>query len=181
MKRFTTLSLLLVFFFFLLSCEKVKEATTIDFETTMSVEIPVEVVDPGISAIVKSAQVSYSFSQSLTESLEDNDNINNYLDHLKSIAINDVDIAFSGLQADQIIENIDISVEGVGVIASIENVSPTNLLHQPEINSSVLIQIANILNNEKEITIVVSGTTNEAPMNFLVDTSFDLHIEASPL
>lgn len=181
MKYLTTLSAIMLFLVVLPSCKKIKEATSIDFETTMSAEIPVEVQDSTTSETTKSTLSGYSFSQSLTKSMEDNDKVNSYLDHLKSIAINDVDITFRDLQADQVIESIDISIEGVGLIAHIENVTPDNLFHQPEINRSLLIKTANILNNEKQITLSVLGTTNEAPMSFVVDTSFDLHIEASPL
>jgi len=177
MKKLIFLFMLTPVFF--ASCDKIKDATTEDFYTTLRMEIPVEVVDT--TTLEKSLKAGYSFSVSQTKSLEDNEKIQDYLDLLKLIEVTDVDIDFSGLVNEQVIENVELSIENVGTIATIENVSASNLTHHPEINSSVLINIANILYHEKQLTMTVSGTTNAAPMNFLVDTSFDLHIEASPL
>jgi hypothetical protein len=177
MKKLIILFILTPFFF--ASCDKIKDATTEDFYTTLRMEIPVEVVDT--TTTEKSTNASYSFSVSQTESLESNEKIQDYLDLLKLIEVTDVDIDFSGLVNEQVIETIELSIENVGTIATIENVSASNPTHHPEINSSVLINIANLLYHEKKLKMTVSGTTNAAPMNFVVDTSFDLHIEASPL
>jgi hypothetical protein len=175
MKRIYSLSLILILMIVFASCDKTETSYT-----TMAITIPVEVTDT-TSTTSKSSLAGYDFSGSVTESLEDNDNINEYLDILKGIRVEDFYVTFSGLQNNQIIENIDISVEGVGVIASIENVSLSNLSYQPEVNSSLMILIGYILISEKQITVSVSGTTNKAPMNFNVETYFFLNIETSPL
>lgn len=161
------------------SCNKIKEAVTEDFYTTLKVDIPVEVADTATTA--KSTNAGYAFTASHTESLEDNDKVKDYLDLLKSIEVTDVDIEFSGIVGDQVIGAIKLSIENIGVIATLENVNTSNLTFHPEINSSVLIQIANELYFSKKITMTATGISNAAPMNFNVATSLDLHIEASPL
>lgn len=181
MKRFFTLSLFFSLLIAFSSCEKIKDAATEDFQTTMTVKIPVSVEDADSISTTKSALLSYAFEESLTESLEDNDKINDYLDLLKKIEIDEVNFEFSGLLANQIIEKIDIAVEGAGVIATIENIDTSNLNYTPDINSSVLVQLANILYANKQLTVIVSGSTNAAPMDFSVNTYFNLHVEASPL
>ena len=180
MERNFSLTLLAGLVLFLFSCEKIKDASTVDFDTTMSLNIPVNVSVPTAS-LEKSAKTSYSFSESLTESLEDNADINEYLDMLKSIDITKLEIIFSGLQDSQTIESITISVDGVGTVVAITNVTVSNLTQTPDISSTLLNQIAAKLYSDKQITITVSGTTNEAPMSFNVKTNLDLHIEASPL
>lgn len=164
---------------FFISCDKIKEATTEDFYTTLKIEIPVEVADTASTA--KSTTAGYSFTVTQTESLENNDKVKDYLDLLKSIEVTDVDFEFRGLAGDQVIGAINLSIENVGVIASFENVSASNMTFHPEINSSVLIQIANELYFSKKITMTATGISNAAPMYFTIDSSLDLHIEASPL
>ena len=146
----------------------------------MSVYIPVNVEAPTPS-LKKSATLNYSFSESHTGSLQDNPDVSEYLNLLKSVDINELEIVSSGLQDTQTIETIDISVEGVGTIAAITNVTTSNLVHSPEISDALLSQVAAKLYSTKQITITVSGSTNEAPMTFNVKTNIGAHFTASPL
>lgn len=180
MKRYFSITLFSVFVLLLFSCEKIKDASTVDFDTTMSVNIPVNVEAPTAS-LKKSAELNYSFSESHTESLQDNPDVSEYLNLLKSVDIKDLEIVFSGLQNTQTIETIDISVEGVGTIATITNVTTANLVHSPEISDALLSQVAAKLYSTKQITITVSGSANEAPMTFNVKTNIGAHFTASPL
>ncbi len=161
------------------SCNKIKEAAYVNINTTLSVEIPVEV--DTTTTEDKSALVSYAFSQSLTESLEENDKVKDYLDLLKKIEVIDVNIKFRGLVGDQMIQSVVIELEGVGTLATFTNINPSNMEFTPDINSSVLVQISNQLYHTRELTVTVSGITNKVPMNFVVATYFNLDIEASPL
>lgn len=178
MKRFLTFTLFISIVLAFSSCKKIKEAAYVDINTTLTAEIPVAV---DTTTTEKSALVGYSFSESHTESLEENNKVKDYLDLLKRIEVNEVNIEISGLVGDQLIESIAFEVENVGTIATLENVSPSNSDFTPDINPSVLVQIANELYYTKQLSVTVSGTTNKVPMNFVVATYFDLHIEASPL
>ncbi|HPF52702.1 MAG TPA: hypothetical protein PK335_14065 [Draconibacterium sp.] len=178
MKRFFTLSPFLFLLIAFFSCVKPENATE-DFYTTLSAEIPVTVVDTTMTA--DSVLVFNSFSDTITESLENHEGVKDYLDLIKRIECNEVNIEFNGLLGNQIIEKADVYVEGIGIIATIENINPSNYIFTPDVNSSVLIQIAYLLYLDKQLTVIVSGTTNQAPMNFITNIYFDLHIEASPL
>ncbi|MCE4565605.1 hypothetical protein INQ51_14895 [Maribellus sp. CM-23] len=173
MKRIFSLSLILYTLVVFSSCNTTEVSTT-----TLSVKVPVEVTDT-TSTATKSEQAGYSFSQSLTESLEEDENVNEFLGDLKSLKVEDFYVKFSGLQSSQSIDSIDISIEGIGVIATLENIASSNPPQQPEINSSILVLIGNILRSEQELTVLVSGTTNSAPMNFVVETYFVLKIETN--
>lgn len=178
MKR---ISLLLFFIPALLfSCDKVEEANTVEFDTTLSLDIPVAVIEP-VAKVEKSAEADFQFDQSATTSLSDISEISAYLSKLKSIDINDIEIVFTGLGSGEEIKSIDISVTGVGVLATITNVTSANTTHSPSVDNAKLKQAATILNSTKALTVTVSGTTSTAPMDFTVNMDFDCHIEAKAL
>ncbi len=56
-----TLLLLLIIPALLFSCDKVDELNTIEFDTTLSMDIPVAVVEP-TAQIAKSGQAEFTFS-----------------------------------------------------------------------------------------------------------------------
>lgn len=170
MKRIFSLSLILLILIAFSSCKTTEVSTT-----TLSIKVPVEVVDT--TNATESELMSYYFSETKTDSLTSNE----LLDNLKSLKIEDFYLNFKGIQNNQSIDSIGISVEGVGVIATLENITSSNLRPQPEINSSVLILIGNILRSKQQLTVYVSGTTSAAPMSFVVETYFVLSVETNPL
>lgn len=177
MKRLITLSYILLLLIAFSSCDK-KNATD-DYYTTMLMEIPVAVEDTALTA--ESVLLGYPFSELRTESLNDNNILIDNFDLVRRIDVNEVNVEFSGIQLNQIIEQTEIYIENIGVITTIEDITSTNLNFTPAVNSSVLIQIANELYLNKQLTVTVSGTTNVAPSNFNVIIFFDLHIETSTL
>lgn len=178
MKKFSLLLFILPLLLF--SCDKVKEATTKDINTTMSMGIPVVVMAP--TAIVeKSATEDITFSQSQTASLGDINEIKNYIENVESVGINDVEVVFTNLEVGDEIKTINVSVEGIGIIATINNVTSTNNKHTPSIDEAKLIALEAKLATGEDLIITVAGTVNKTPMNFIVNLGFDLHIEASIL
>ena len=65
---------------FILSCDKIDDANTVDFDTSISMEIPISVIDP--TAIALKSIADYSFSESNTASLLQNYEIADYLDKM---------------------------------------------------------------------------------------------------
>ena len=175
MKNTILLLLILPALFF--SCEKIDEANTIEFDTTLSMDVPVAVASP-TAQLVKSAKAEYSFSQTQVTRLSEIDQISEYLNKLKSIDINDLEIVFDNLDEGEVIHSINISITGAGSMVTLTNISIATNTQNPEIDSAVLLQAASILNATKEIEVTVSGTTNTAPMDFMVKMDFDCHIEA---
>jgi len=177
MKQICFLLLFLSAFFF--SCEKIKDATTVDFDTNVELEVPVSIQQNNAKALKSAA--SYPFSESGTASLRDNPEIKDYLNLIKSIEIKSVVIKFSNLQPSEIIETISVSATGVGTLATIKNVTSANSTHTPAIDNAKLNQLAGQLKSSKSVTLTVSGSTNSAPMTFYINTDFKIHVEASPL
>jgi hypothetical protein len=175
MKRFNLLLFIIPVFLF--SCDKEKDASTLGFDTTMSMDIPVVVMAP--TAIVeKSAAEDIDFSQSQTVSLSDIAEIKNYIEDIESVGIDKVEVVFTNLQEGDEIKTINLSVEGVGTIATISNVT-NNTTYTPDIAADKLGELEALLEKGGDITITVSGSVNKVPMNFTVNLGFDLHIEAS--
>lgn len=175
MKKFTVL--LFFFLAILFSCDKIDDANTVDFDTSMSVNIPVLVTQPaGIAT--KSTEESYPFSASGTYSLSSNADISTYLEKIETISITSLRIMFSGISNDEVIERIDVEVEGVGILFTLNDVSASSLNQSPDVDNVKLTEAAHKLRSSKAITIKVSGSTNTAPMDFSVKVDFDLYVEA---
>lgn len=178
MKNTILLLLILTVLFF--SCDKIDEVNTIEFDTTLSMDVPVAVASPS-AQLFKSAEAEYSFSQTQVTRLSEIGQISEYLNKLKSIDINDLEIIFDNLGEGEVINSINISITGAGSLVTLTNISNATSAQSPEIDSAVLLQAASILNTTKEIEVTVSGTTNTAPMDFLVQMDFDCHIEAEAI
>uniref|UniRef100_UPI0032175DAA hypothetical protein n=1 Tax=uncultured Draconibacterium sp. TaxID=1573823 RepID=UPI0032175DAA len=178
MKRIPFLLFILVFIIF--SCDKIEDANTIDFDTSISIDIPVAVLNPA-ALTTKSATADYSFSASQTMKLSEIGEIGDYLNKLKSIDIENPEVTFSNLAEGEEIKTIEISVTGVGVLATFSNITNANATHTPSIDNALLTQVATILYATKEVTVTVAGTTNTAPMDFTINMDFDVHIEAEVL
>ncbi len=161
------------------SCSLIEDANTIDFSTSVTVEVPISVLEP-IAANVKSV-ASYSFSETAVLSLSSEPDLVDYLNKIKSIEIEDLDITFYGLASEQEIESITLSVTGVGDIATISNVTSSNPVQSPVVDDSKLEQVAAKLKSNKSITLTLYGTTNSAPMSFSVEMVYDLYVEAEAL
>ena len=176
MKKFI---FLLIIPAFLISCEKLKEATMVEFDTNLTLDIPVAVVDPQANAL-KSA-TDFDFSKSGTASLLDNPEVEESVNYIESLDIENLELAFTNLEAGKVIKTVSVSITGVGVLATLTDVSSTNNIHNPTVDAAKLSQASAMLKNSKQLTVTVSGTTNEAPMSFTVNMDFDMHIEASPI
>lgn len=178
MKKFTLLLFIIPALLF--SCDKIEEANTIEIDTTLSMDIPVSVESP-TAMVLKSAAVNHTFSESKTYSLGDNDDISDYLSKIQDININDFVIVFSGLGEGEVLNTVEISVTGAGVLASFQNVTNTNPSPTPTLNAANIAAAASLLNNTKQIVVVVSGNANTAPMDFTVNMDFDVTVEAKVL
>lgn len=163
----------------LLSCDKLDDANTIDFDTSIAMNMQVAVADAN-SLQLKSV-ADYPFSESAYASLYDDPDLYDYLDKIKSIDVENVVVTFYGIEPGMEIASITLSVEGVGELSTLNNITSSNTTHTPSISSSVLTKVANKLVDEWEIIATVAGTTTTAPMWFNVYVTYDLHVEAEAL
>ncbi len=88
MKNYLCL-MLIALFAFSVSCDKIKDATAVDFETVLSFEIPVE--STGQSELVAKsgnlATVAYKFGGNATFSLSDNEDIADYVNKIDDVIV----------------------------------------------------------------------------------------------
>lgn len=177
MKQFYLLLFLLPIF--VVSCDKIKDANTIDLNTSIEMVMGVNVENP--SAVLVKSAADFAFSESATASLYDSPEIVDYLDKIKTIEVENIEVEFMWLDPNVIINTITLSVSGVGDIVTLTDVSAANAIHNPTISSSVLNQVAAKLENEWSITATVAGTTNTAPVWFEMYVTYDLKVEAEAL
>lgn len=161
------------------SCELFEDLNTVDLDSTLSMDIPVVINEPNASTLKSVA--SYSFSESGSASLSEDYELQDYLDRIRSIDVENVTVRFYGLQANQVVESVVLTVSGVGEIATISNITSNNATHNPTISSENLEKVANYLSENLMISATVSGSTNQAPMWFSIETEYDIVVKAKAL
>lgn len=176
MKKTFIFSFLILIFW---SCNLLEEANTIKLSSKLVMNVPVE-VNASENLNLKSL-ASFTFSETGHASLADDEDLVKYLNKIKSIDIKNVRVYFTGIQEEQVIETVVLTVTGVGEFASLSNVTSNNTSYSLEISADKLNQVADYLKNNHEITVILSGTTNSAPMSFTIKTEYDLSIEAKAL
>jgi hypothetical protein len=170
--------LFMVMVFTLTSCEALKDLFSVEVETTLETDIPVEVLASGNPLKSAGADV-YTFSTTGTLTLDENEDLEEYLDVIESITIESVEITVQGLSRDQEIESLTLSVEGIGTLVELTNITSSSGTFTPEISSTLLDQVCASLETEKQITATVTGTSNYAPLQFTVQLSVDVVVKAA--
>ena len=176
----TRIILLLLLAFSMTSCNWFKDLFRTDIETTLEVTVPVAVTE---GLVIKSTggATDYSFSESATLLLAENDDVLDHIDKIKSISIQSLEVDIFGLQAGQEIISLTVSVSGVGTIVSLANITSSSGTFVPDVATNLLDQVAQKLLDNESITVTVSGTTNYAPMTFNIVMAFETLVEAGLL
>lgn len=138
------------------SCDKIKDLLTITIPTTIEGEIPLRATKSS-SNITKALVVNFSRSQGI--SVADNPELVRYVNKIKDIDIESIQIQFKGLTSGQVIDFITIDIEGVGNIATLQNIT-ANSLHSPNISKELLNSVSQKLLKNLIITVNVSGRAN---------------------
>lgn len=172
------LSLILIAMIFT-SCDTVKDWLSTDVDTRLELSVPVNITATGMA--LKSADATlatYPFSKTGTLSLNENDDVADYIDKIKEVNISGVDATVLGLSSGQVIQTLTVSVNGVGTILTLTNVSSTSGKIIPNVPQATLDQIGSKLETDLSLTITVAGTTNYSPMNFSVELGMDALVKA---
>lgn len=160
----------------LTGCDKIKDATTIDIDTTLNTNIPVTVT--GKKSISDLTTTGFSVSKDLN--LAENADISDYLSKINSINLSNVVITISGLTADQVINSITLDVAGIGTIFTQSNITMSANQFSPDISAAILTQMAAKLMSDKKLTFSVTGTTNGA-MTFTASCGMDATLKVSAI
>jgi len=182
-KRSTTLRLFLIFTSLILltsSCDKIKELLTVSISTTIEGNIPLHGNIPLNSnlEITKVSVINYDINHDI--SIVDNPDIKPYLNKIKEINIQSVQITFEGLQPEQAIDFISIDAIGVGTLISLTNVTMSNNQFSPIVSNELLKSVSNKLLNNNSITINLKGGANSA-INVNVELKMNVNIKAQAL
>lgn len=169
--------LYMVMVFTLTSCEALKDLFSVEVETTLETDIPVQVLASGTPLKSAGADV-YTYSATGTLTLDENEDLEEYLDVIESITIESVEITIQGLSRDQVIESLVLSVEGIGTLVELTNITSSSGTFTPDISSTLLDQVCTTLETEKQITATVTGTSNYAPLQFTIQLAADVVVKA---
>ncbi|MBN1822065.1 MAG: hypothetical protein JXR31_00910 [Prolixibacteraceae bacterium] len=173
-------SRILVSLLMILAITACDDLLTVKIDTTLETTLPV-VVSPDGLAIKSTSADSYTFTKTGTLALDENDDVVDYLDKIKSITIENIDAQVFGLGSGEVIESLSLSVTGVGTIVTITNITSTSGPLNPSISQSDLDLIGSKLKTDQQITATVNGTSNYAPMSFNLELAFDAVIKAGAL
>jgi hypothetical protein len=166
------LFLFIVPFMALAGCDKVKDATAITVDTTLSNIIPVTV--PASKSDNSTAAVIFTKTQDL--SLADNTDLSDYLSKIDQIDLSNVVITISGLNPEQVINSISLDVAGVGNIFTQTNITKLNNSFTPSVSPTILTQMATKLKADKKLTFTVSGTASGG-MTFTVSCNMTAKVK----
>jgi hypothetical protein len=175
----TKFLLLILISTILSSCDTVKDWFSTDVDTRLEIIVPVSVTPTGMA--LKSANATestYAFSKTGTIALDENDDVADYIDKIKEVNVNGVDATVLGLSAGQIIQTLTVSVDSVGTILTLSNITSASGKLTPGVPQATLDQIGTELENDLSITVTVAGTTNYAPMNFTIELGMDALVKA---
>lgn len=149
----------------LYSCDKIDELTEFDVDGNFTTTITVEVAeDPNGEP--------QSFSQSGTINIAQNQDIQDNFNKIESIAINSLTYEitnFSGVEG-AVITNASISFGATTIQVTDINVQQADADNQvfSVNNTQQLNAIAAALKNSPSLTVTISGSVNDTPVNFNV-------------
>jgi len=175
----TKLSLLLAILVLLPGCDWFKNATEVTIPTSLTLDIPVVVaVKRAVTADTKIAV--YEFSASGDLALANNEDVEPYLEKIRKINLNSLIVTVTGLDAQQTINTISLSVAGVGTICTQTGITAANNSFTPVIDGALLTAAESKFKTDRKITVTVTGSTNMAT-SFMVNLDFDADIVAGAL
>jgi hypothetical protein len=176
MKYIKSLTVLLMSLLIFNSCE----STTVDFDTNLKTTIVAEVDAPQTVAIELKATAGYPFSASQKLHIQDNSKVNDYIDRLKEMNVKSITATFTGIEEGETLTELNISIESVALDVTLQNVTEGQSITL-DVSATVLNAISDLLIEEKEITISISGYSTFAPMTFNTLMDFAVTISAKVL
>ena len=179
MKRLSTFALVAFVLFFTSSCEQIKDAADITFETTFDETFVVDIqvaTEPDGSAV---------FTESATIDLNDGD-VKDYVDKLKNIVIKKVQLqVLSSNSAPNAEVSGTIDLGGGFYLAipptNIQNTFDTGTIIDLSDNAGAFNYLKDQLLNQKMITYSLNGMVSEVPVVAEFKLIYRLDVTANPL
>jgi hypothetical protein len=171
----------LAFLVVVTGCDKIKDASEITLSTDLKADIPVVVPPVGKKSADQLGVVNtIEFTKTQDLTLTDNTVIQPYLEKIKSIDLNSLEVTVTGLTEDQTINSISLDVAGVGNIFTQTNITMSNNSFTPTIAAGTFDSVAAKLTSDRKVTLTVSGSAS-GPMSFTVSLKFGTEVIANVL
>jgi hypothetical protein len=170
----------------LVSCDAIKDATSVDVKTSLGVDIPVT-SNEQLSVVLKSTSLEtnsiYSFSGESEFSLSENPDLSKYVENITGIEINKGSIIFPGFVAGNMINTFTVSIEnetGVEILSLTKDNITESKYTLTDTDVSNLATLATAMENSPEgkFKFKISGTANY-PINGSVEIDYGALVKAS--
>jgi hypothetical protein len=170
----------------LVSCDAIKDATSIDIKTSLGVDIPVT-SNEELTAVLKSVSIEpisgYDFSGETEFSLSDNPDLSSYVSNITGIEINKGSISFPGFSSGDEIYTLTLTIEDEAgdVILTLtkENITEsTYTLTDDDVTDLAVLATEMENSPEGKFKFKLSGTANY-PINGSVELDYGALVKAS--
>ncbi len=167
----TKLFLLLGTLVMLWSCDE--DLLSYDFDTTFNETIVINIEDNNLKTN------AFPFESTDTINIEDNEDLEEYLDLLSDITMNEINYKLNGIPEGQEITELNIVIEQTELNVQLNKLTKNNISEVLETNIQALNSVANQLLSSKILIIKTSGISSYAPMHLSVDLEFESTITTS--
>jgi hypothetical protein len=166
----TILPLALLFSFTIFSCNKIKDASIVNVDTTLKVDVPMS--DQNAVSILKSANFTdalFPIAGTSLINLKDNYDLKNYVNSLEGMTINDVLSNITGVTADDEFSNLSVkaTLEGTDYTILDAGTKVFTLSNSNDLGLSLevlksIVSNWKIVGYDKQITFTVTGFSKVA-------------------
>lgn len=165
----------------MVACE---DLGTVDIDTTFSKTIVADVYEasPTASAFLKSASDSgYSFYESDTIDLTENNDIQEYIENINELDIYQVTCKLNGIPEGDTISYLTIASTNVGFSASLYDLTENDSIYDIAISAGFLKSLGEELLTNEKLEVNISGISTYAPMTLSISLYLKTIVKANVL
>lgn len=148
---------------FISSCDAIKDATAVDVDTKIKVDV--EMSEDAESVSLKSALASYTFNDVDTLKLEDNEDIQDYISGIRAIKTTGSTALIDGLKDNEVIETVTIKAKimkaGAVEVTLLDDTNIDNTTMELDLNTDNVNTLIESWDDKNDYVIfTVSGSRN---------------------
>lgn len=174
----TKLTFFLATMILLGGCSLIKDAAVITIDTDLTSSVTVTVVGDKSAGLIEIGDLPFTVSMDLR--LDENTDIEPYLEKIREIGLNSLDVTINGLASNQVISTISLDVTGVGNICTQTNVRAENNSFTPVVSQVTFDKVAAKLTDDLKITYTIHGLA-ALPGTFVISTIWGAEVTAGAL
>ncbi|HNT94255.1 MAG TPA: hypothetical protein PKJ71_11230 [Bacteroidales bacterium] len=160
-------------------CDWIRDLGKVNFDTDLVVNVPIN-SDMKKSVATDESVADYNFFGSAVLSLAENEDIEPYMEKLREINLQSLEVTIIGLLPTQTIITMSLSVSGVGTLCTQTNITSINNTFTPEIDANLLEEAGQKLVDDGLVTVTISGTAT-GPVANTVTLVFKSKVTAGAL